>query len=99
MVGGVTAAVRYTYDGDGRRIKKEITGGSTTIYVYDAQGNLSAEYSTASPAEPTTHYLTTDHLGSTRLTTKTVLVNCSPTPGVVSRIDYLTFVQEIPTTW
>ena len=51
--------------------------GTTTFYVYDAFGNLAAEYG---PAEPSpcaisggtgTCYVTSDHLGSTRMLTDT----------------------------
>src|SRR6185295_16072754 len=36
----------FTYDGDGRRIKKVTANPSiqTTLYVYDAAGHLAAEY-------------------------------------------------------
>ncbi len=55
----------YTYDGDGRRVVKT-AGGTTTTYVYDAKGDLAAEYSTQPPPPPClTCYITTDHLGST----------------------------------
>ena len=79
--------VSYLYDGVGQRVKKVATGGATTTFVYDAFGQLSAEYSTVAPAA-STMLVTADHLGSTRLVT----VN-----GSVSRcMDYLPFGQEIP---
>jgi len=57
-------AFTYQYDGDGRRVTKT-GGGNTTIYVYDAAGQLAAEYETmAQAALCTTCYLSTDHLGS-----------------------------------
>lgn len=34
------------YDGLGRRVRKTLSG-ATTVYVYDAFGQLTAEYSTA----------------------------------------------------
>lgn len=71
MVGGSPVATNYTYDGDGRRITK-VMGGVTTVYAYDAIGNLAAEYSSqTTPPTPlcTTCYLTADHLGSIRLVT------------------------------
>lgn len=38
---------QYSYDGDGKRIKKVVPGtGETTIFVYDAGGKQVAEYST-----------------------------------------------------
>ena len=36
----------YSYDGDGKRVKKVVPGGETTIFVYDAAGKQIAEYST-----------------------------------------------------
>lgn len=38
---GTTAT--YSYDGDGRRVKK-VAGGTTTLYFYDAEGKLLEEY-------------------------------------------------------
>ena len=46
MVGSLTTAVNYKYDGDGRRVRVEVTGGANTNFVYDAGGKLLAEYST-----------------------------------------------------
>ena len=37
----------YGYDVDRRRVQKLVSGGSTTVYVYDALGRMAAEYSTA----------------------------------------------------
>ena len=67
--GGMQVAATYQYDGDGRRILKQ-SGGVTTHYVYDPEGNLAAEYAVtgSAPAAPcTTCYLMADHLGSTRM--------------------------------
>jgi RHS repeat-associated protein len=79
----------YYYDGDGRRVKAT-GGGVTTLFVYDPLGKLAAEYST-NPSGPQlngTRYLTTDHLGSTRLVT-------DAGKAVVMRRDYLPFGEEI----
>ncbi len=73
----------YAYDGEGRRVKK-----GNEIYVYDAFGNLAAEYGGTVSATGT-RYLTTDHLGSTRLITKA-------DGEVDQRIDYLPFGKAIP---
>jgi len=64
----VTADAVYTYDGEGRRVKK-VSAAETTIFVYDASGVLIAEYSGEVAAEPQVSYLTTDHLGSPRVVT------------------------------
>ncbi|HUO30001.1 MAG TPA: RHS repeat-associated core domain-containing protein [Bryobacteraceae bacterium] len=78
----------YAYDGLGQRVSKT-ANGQTTTYVYDAFGNLAAEYG-GSPSSTCTGtcYVTTDHLGSTRL-----LTDSSGNP--VKRFDYLPFGEEI----
>jgi RHS repeat-associated protein len=78
----------YTYDGDGKRVMKT-GGGATTVYVYDAAGQLTAEYSTAAASECVTCYLSYDHLGSVRMVT-------DASGKVISRHDYLPFGEEIP---
>jgi RHS repeat-associated protein len=79
----------YTYDGAGRRVMK-VGGGVTTVFVYDAMGELAAEYSNAANTSPClTCYLSYDHLGTTRLVT-------DASGRVVSRHDYLPFGEEIP---
>src|SRR5204862_411919 len=75
---------------DGRRVKK-VVGSTTTIFVYNAGGQLIAEYAT--PDVVSTNglsYLTSDHLGSTRVVTD---IN----GYVASRHDYLPFGEEIDT--
>jgi len=82
---------QYFYDGDGRRVKK-IDASGTTVFVYNAGGQLIAEYH-GDPVPPPaggggTSYLTTDHLGSTRVVTKS--------DGTVkTRYDYLPFGEEL----
>lgn len=46
---------------------KKVAGGVTTVYLYDAQGWLAAEYGGAAAAG--TRYVREDHLGSTRVVT------------------------------
>ena len=66
------------------------TPSGTTLFVYDAFGQLAAEYSTTAVTNLcTTCYLSTDHLGSTRLVT-------DQNGNVVARHDYAPFGQEIP---
>jgi RHS repeat-associated protein len=76
----------YFYDGDGRRVKK-IANGATTIFVYNMMGQLIAEYG-GEPVNNGTRYLTSDHLGSTRVVTDS-------TGNVRERHDYLPFGEEI----
>jgi RHS repeat-associated protein len=78
----------YLYDGNGQRVEKTGPSG-TTLYVYDALGQLAAEYSTAfsSPA-CTTCYLSYDYLGSVRMITDQNGI-------VVGRHDYLPFGEEL----
>ncbi len=78
----------YVYDGAGQRVGKTTPSGTTT-FVYDAFGQLAAEYSTAAVTNLcTTCYLSTDHLGSTRMIT-------DGSGNVVARHDYAPFGQEI----
>jgi RHS repeat-associated protein len=88
----VAAAGRtlYTYDGDGKRVKTQGADGTQTIFVYEVMGNVAAEYSNQTAAAPpcTTCYLTTDHLGSTRVMTNQIGI-------VVMRQDYLPFGEAI----
>jgi RHS repeat-associated protein len=82
-----SSTTTYEYDGEGRRVKKT-KDGATTVYVYDAMGKLAAEYGGTADGGGT-QYLTTDHLGSTRLVT-----DAAGSP--VKRYDYLPFGEEIP---
>ena len=84
-----SGAATYSYDGDGKRVKKTV-GSATTIFVYDVGGRLIAEYfSTASTTGGGTLYLTDDHLGSTRVVT-------DASGNLKGRHDYLPFGEEIP---
>jgi YD repeat-containing protein len=66
---GVTV---YYYDGEGRRVEQIDPTTGTTVFVYDAFGNLAADYGTL-PAPPasSTEYVTVDDVGTTRLVTDT----------------------------
>jgi RHS repeat-associated protein len=80
----------YSYDGDGLRVRKTVNG-VTTIFVYDALQRLVAEYTTPDQQPQGgggTSFLTSDHLGSTRLVT-----DASGT--VKSRHDYMPFGEEL----
>lgn len=77
----------YAYDGDGRRVKK-VSLGVTTIYVYDAMGQLAAEYGGPAPTDGGTRYLFGDHLGSTRLVAKA-------DGSEDKKYDYLPFGEEV----
>jgi len=59
--------VTFTYDGEGRSVKKA-SGGITTYYVYNAMGQMAAEYTNEVTMAGTT-YLFTDMLGSVRTIT------------------------------
>ena len=81
-----TPDATYTYDGEGRRVKK-ISSTETTVFVYNASGQLVAEYSTQIAQTPQISYLTTDHLGSPRVVTDQL--------GVVKdRKDFSAFGEE-----
>lgn len=85
------ATVNYVYDGEGRRVMQQGASG-TTVFAYDAFGNLAAEYSpvaAASVCGTATCYVTVDHLGSTRMVTDSA-------GAVKRRYDYFPFGEEIP---
>ena len=82
---------QYFYDGDGHRVKKLDSSG-TTVFVYNAGGQLIAEYHSDPVPPPAggggTSYLTSDHLGSTRVVTRS--------DGTVkARYDCLPFGEEL----
>lgn len=79
---------KYFYDGDGKRIKKQTNTGEITIFVYDAQNKLVAEYSNQISQTPQVNYLTVDYLGSPR-------INTDKNGSVIARHDYLPFGEEI----
>lgn len=86
--GGMTG--EYSYDGDGRRVKKtDHTTGEQTIFVYDAFGKLASESSNRA-ATAKTSYLTTDTLGTPRVIT-------DQTGAVTSRRDLLPFGEDLYT--
>lgn len=80
----------YFYDGDGKRVKKEIPGGETTVFVYDAGGKLIQEHSTMvqTGGNAKTVFTTNDSLGSSR-------INSDGFGAVVSRHDYHPFGEEV----
>jgi YD repeat-containing protein len=80
----------YYYDGNGQRVQKTGPGGTpVTVYVYDAMGQLAAEYGTAlGSAGCQTCYLITDPLGSTRLV-------MDENGAVFGAHDFLPFGEEI----
>ncbi len=83
----------YSYDGDGHRVKKTDPSNNTTIFVYNVVGQLIAEYTSGPPSGNGTSYLTSDHLGSTRVVTSAADINGNVT--VKARYDYLPFGEEI----
>lgn len=80
-------SLEYTYDGQDRRVKSKV-GNVTTTFVYDAFGNLAAEYSTVASGESGRQFLHTDPLGSTRLTTDSA-------GSVIQCFDYLPFGEQL----
>lgn len=77
---------QYFYDGEGKRVKK-VVGDETTVFVYSG-GKLIAEYSTNVPAQGSTNYTTTDHLGSPRIITDEL-------GQVKSRRDFMPFGEDL----
>ncbi len=79
-------ATTYSYDGSGNRIKK-VSGGAVTVYVYNVNKQLVAEYANSTPATQTS-FVTSDMLGTTRVVT-------DANGGVKARHDYLPFGEEV----
>lgn len=86
----ITGGASYSYDGDGRRVKK-VVGVVTTIFVYNILGQIVAEYSSETAAGSGTSYLTSDIFGAPRVIT-------DQQRAVKSRHDYLPFGEEISAT-
>ncbi|MBV6496990.1 MAG: RHS repeat-associated core domain-containing protein [Acidobacteria bacterium ACB1] len=79
----------YSYDGDGKRVKKYVPStGEVTVFAYDAAGKLIAEYSTQLSQTQQVNYLTSDHLGSPR-------INTDQNGAIAARHDYHPFGEEI----
>ena len=81
----------YAYDGNGKRVKSHnsITN-QTTIFVYDGDGQMAAEYTVNIPAPttPTISYTTEDALGSPRVISNSF-------GEIKARRDFLPFGEEI----
>ena len=89
-----TNPVQSVYDGAGQRGAVKSGGVITQVMVYDAAGDLVAEYGGA-VANNGTRYVMGDQQGSTR-----VVMTSAPVGGqlVASRHDYLPFGEEVPGT-
>lgn len=88
---GSGLSMSYSYDGNGKRVKSyNALTNQTTIFVYDAEGKLAAEYTVnvPPPASPTISYLTEDALGSPRVVTNSL-------GEVKARRDFFPFGEEI----
>jgi RHS repeat-associated protein len=80
----------YGYDGDGRRVKKT-AGAVETLFVYNASGQLVAEYTiNGTIGNDGTSYLTSDALGTPRVISRA-------DGSVKARHDHLPFGEEIGT--
>ena len=94
-----TPTLKYAFDGEGKRVKKfdASSNGYGTTFVYDALGQLVAEYETFDPNSipegpiASVSYMTTDHLGSPRIVT-------DASGAVVSRKDFAAFGDETITS-
>lgn len=86
--------VTYFYDGNGRRVKKVVTGSETktTVFVYDIAGQLLAEYGDHQQTAGGTSYVTSDNLGTPRVIT-------GANGNIIGRHDYQPFGEEIPVAY
>ncbi len=78
--------------------ERTTTPAGTVTYVYDAAGQLTAEYSNIPEPDAGTQYLTQDHLGSTRLVTNASGAQSFPncTVDSLNQWDYFPFGGQIP---
>ncbi|MFN7543641.1 MAG: RHS repeat domain-containing protein [Acidobacteriota bacterium] len=67
LTAGTTGVTEYGYDGEGRRVVRREGGVVKTVFVYNAKGEMVAEYGEGAAMLCTSCYLTADHLGSTRV--------------------------------
>jgi RHS repeat-associated protein len=102
--GTEVSSAGYVYDGQGQRVQKitcpagtypctaASTGATALTYVYDAFGDLAAEYGGSSGTQAgcgtPTCYLSVDQLGSTRVVT-------DANGNAVRRYDYTPFGEEL----
>jgi RHS repeat-associated protein len=83
-------ATTMTYDGEGRRVKKQDGASRTTVMVYGIGGEVAEEYETGgAPGTGGTQYVAVDHLGSTRM-----VFDSAGNP--VRCMDFVPFGEEIP---
>lgn len=92
--GYASGGTSYTYDGDGRRVRKSTYNGEDTIFVYDAMGKAVAEYSNRIENNGT-RCLTQDTLGSTRVVTDAQGNAHSNNGAGGSRHDYFPFGEDV----
>lgn len=88
---GSAMSMAYSYDGNNKRVKTyDAINNKTTIFVYDANGQLAAEYTinVTPPSVPVISYTTDDALGSPRLITNSFA-------EVKARRDFLPFGEEL----
>lgn len=81
----------YSYDGNGERVRAyNAVTDQTTYFIYDADGELSAEYTVnvPPPTLPWISYLTSDALGSPRVITNSY-------GDLKARRDFYPFGEEI----
>lgn len=83
-----SGVVTYDYDAADKRVRSTVSGVST-VYVYEASGELAAEYGVSSGTSGP-EFLTGDHLGSVRLVT-------DGAGAVKQRRDYGPFGEELET--
>lgn len=84
-------SMSYAYDGNGKRVKSHnAVTNQTTIFVYDGDDELAAEYTIniSAPTSPTISYLTEDALGSPRVITNSL-------GEIKARRDFLPFGEEL----
>lgn len=84
----VTPVAQYSYNGDGQRVKRAVSG-TTTYYLFGVEGTVAQEYTGGTVPVAARQNLVSDHLGSTRL------VLDGTTLATVAGYDYEPFGSQI----
>lgn len=82
-----SGAVDSVFDATGQRVATQAAGSLINVMVYDAMGQLVAEYN-STPVQGGTQYIFSDHQGSPRLIT-------NAQGSVIARHDYLPFGDDV----
>jgi RHS repeat-associated protein len=82
-----SGAVNSIFDATGQRVATQVSGSLINVLVYDAMGQLVAEYN-STPVQGGTQYIFSDHQNTPRTIT-------NAQGSVIARHDYLPFGEDV----